>query len=243
MVLILVTTKVYWSGSCELEHVFFENTTFSDHKEEQLIDRIQKIWIIFKKQYPESYDGTLILLNAFEHEEEFKSTCSYLFFNVSYVKYSTIIGLMKLQLPIHSFGTLGTQVAIFDEQEQFILVGKRKLNQFYAPGLLTLPGGVLEQNDILNPTESLLRELFEEVRIKVKKPRVIAVLTEHTNYSTIILLKVILDQPLDENEIFTEIEDEFDNHKLYWLKKDQLQHFDSNQLMEGLSYLKENLLL
>ena len=239
MVINLVSSKVYWSGSCELENIFFQNATVPDNNEQHLVEEIQRIWIEFIKAYPESYDGTLVLLNTFEYEEQLSSTCSYLFFNISYIKYSTVIGLMKLQMPIHSYGTMGTQIAIFEEQEQYILVGKRKFNQFYAPGLLTLPGGVLEQNDILHPTESLLRELFEEVRIKVKRPKVIAILSEHTNYSTIIFLKVILDQPFDQNEIFLEEEDEFENHQLYWLRKDQLQHIESNHLMEGLTYLKE----
>lgn len=212
----------------------------TEFEAQELSDSIEKIWSEFSKSYPESYDGKLLLLNSFEQEEELvgQEQC-YLFFNLSFIRYSTLIGLQKLRKPIQFYGVVGTQVAVFDKTEKYILVGKRKLNQFYAPGLLTLPGGMLELADAQNPKNSLLRELQEEVEIKIKNPVIISLLSEHTNYSVIILIKTTIDQPFDQNEIFTEKENEFDNNQLFWLEKKMLQEIDTNELMEGLTYFKQ----
>ena len=70
----------------------------------------------------------------------------------------------------------------------------------------------------------------------------IALLAEHTNYSTIIFIKAILDQPFTKDDILTETENEFHKHELFWLKKETLKHMKSEELMEGLTYIKENLI-
>ena len=118
---------------------------------------------------------------------------------------------------------------------------RRKYNQDYSPGLLTLPGGILEHEDIYNPTSSLLRELQEEVAIKFKYPQCIALLKEHTGYSTIILISVIIDQECDIHAIINERENEFDKNELFWLEIKNLQTMDESELMEGLSFLKNSL--
>lgn len=238
----MVETKAFWTGSCNLGDVCFHNAMIPTYEEKHLQNQINSIWDDFKKMYPESYNGTLVNLEAIEHEEELENQQCHLFFKISYMNYATLIGLMKLEMPIQHYGALGTQVAIFDESEQYILVGRRKLDQFYAPGLLTVPGGVLEKEDVFNPSVLLLRELQEEVPIKVKEPKIIALLAEHTNYSTIIFIKAILDQPFTKDAILTETENEFHKHKLFWMKKETLKDLKSEDLMEGLTYIKENLI-
>lgn len=238
----MVETKAFWTGSCSLGHVCFHNAMIPTYEEKHLQNQINSIWEDYKREYPESYNGTLVNLEAIEHEEELENRQCHLFFRISYMNYATLIGLMKLEMPIQHYGALGTQIAIFDKSEQYILVGRRKLDQFYAPGLLTVPGGVLEKEDVFNPKVLLLRELQEEVPIKVKEPKVIALLAEHTNYSTIIFMKAIIDQSFSKDEIFTETENEFHKHELYWLKTDILKEMRSEELMEGLTFIKDHLI-
>ena len=149
--------------------------------------------------------------------------------------------MMKLKIPVRHYGALGTQVAVFDKSGQYILVGRRKFDQYYAPGLLTVPGGVLEKEDVNNPKVLLLRELHEEISLKIKDPKVVALLSEHTNYSTIILITGTLDQEFNKDEIFKELENEFDKNELFWLEKNELKHLKEEELMEGLMYLKKTL--
>lgn len=243
MVLYLVTTKVFWAGSCKLENVYFCKEIVGEYHERHLHEYINQIWIDFKIAYPESYNGTLVYLQSFEHDEELESPESHLFFTISYMKYATYIGMMKLNVPIKHFGALGTQVAIFDESAKYILVGRRKYDQFYAPGLLTVPGGILEKKDVYHPKDLLLRELNEEVKMRVKEPKVVALLSEHTNYSTILFITAILDQSFNKDEIFKESENEFDKHELFWLETSILKQFNEDELMEGLTYLKNTLSL
>ena len=236
----MVFTKANWSGTCALEHVYFNNTDILEYQEKEMIKIITEIWEDFVKTYPESYDGKILFLNSFECETALDNPNQcYFFLNISFIRYSTLIGLIKLRKQVQFYGTIGTQVAIFDEGEKFILVGKRKLHQYYAPGLLTLPGGMLELDDVNNPKKSLLRELHEEVEIKIKNPTIIALLTEHTKYSIIFLIKATIDQSFDRNQIFKEKEDEFEGNKLHWIEKIQLSKINSDSLMEGLTYLKD----
>ncbi len=241
MVLYLVVTNVYWAGSCRLDNICFCKELVVEYHEKQLHEYINQIWIDFKIAYPESYNGTLVYLQNFEHEEELESPESHLFFTISYMNYATYIGMMKLQVPIKHYGTLGTQVAIFDQSGDYILVGRRKFDQFYAPGLLTVPGGVLEKEDVSNPSEQLLREFNEEIALKIREPKVVALLSEHTKYSTIIFITAIIDQPFIKDEVFKESENEFDKHELYWLATSSLRQIPEDELMEGLTYLKNTL--
>ena len=235
----MVATKIFWSGFCHLNHVCFANALISEFQAKDISDSIEKIWNEFTTLYPESYDGKLLMLNSFELEEQLdgEQQC-YLFFALSFIRYSTLIGFQKLQKPLQLYGVIGTQVAVFDETEKYILVGKRKLNQYYSPGLLTLPGGMLELGDVYNPKSSLLRELNEEIEINIKNPVIISLLSDHTNYSVIILIKATVNQPFDRNEIFREKENEFDKHELFWLERKMLGKLDTDELMEGLTYFK-----
>ena len=88
----MVYTRVFWSGLCSLEHIFFQSDQSISHGEDLIQNQIQRIWIEYKKMFPESYDGKLVLLEDFENEEDLSGTNTYLHFKVSIIHYSTIIG-------------------------------------------------------------------------------------------------------------------------------------------------------
>ena len=73
MVLLLVTTKVYWTGSCRLENIYFNKELVVEYHEKHLHEYINQIWIDFTIEYPESYNGTIVYLQSFDHEEELES--------------------------------------------------------------------------------------------------------------------------------------------------------------------------
>lgn len=215
-----------------------QNDQIIEYSDDQIQKRIKKIWVDYQQKYPDSYDGKLILMREFEHTEDLTGDNSFLLFNVSIVHYSTIIGLKNLQIPIQNYGFIGTQIAIFNDARTHVLVGKRRYNQDYAPGILTFPGGILEVNDITNPAISLLRELNEEIDIKIKQVQCSALLAEHTGYSLILLITGIIDQPFNSHEKIKEKENEFAENELFWLELEKLRELDDKELMEGLSFLK-----
>ncbi len=53
-------------------------------------------------------------------------------------------------------GMLGTQNLISSPNKKYILTGERSLSQSYFPGALTVPGGMLEFNDLNIPQKKLL---------------------------------------------------------------------------------------
>lgn len=231
----MVETVIFWTGICNVKNICFQQTNKLEYTELSIQKQIDKLWLDHQKNYPDDYDGQLLFLRHFEHEESLDSSESFLFLNVSFMSYSTHIGLNKLKIPVKKFGVLGNQIAIFDESEKYILVGKRKTNQLYAPGLLTLPGGMFESNDLIK--QNFLRELYEEVDISIKDPKIIALLSDHTNRSSIFLVKAVLNQKFDPNQIFPDKEHEFENG-LFWLPISELQAINSYNLMEGLTYFQ-----
>ena len=234
----MVHTEIYWSGNGALSNIHFLKDNFFEYKESKLETKISELWNDHKKEFPQDYDGKLLFLNDIEFEEELDSCNNHFFLQVSWIRYSTLIGLTKLEIPMKKYGILGNQVAIFDESEKFILVGKRKTNQRYAPGLLTLPGGMFEVDDIKLGPSSFLRELHEEVHINIKKTKFIALLSEHTTNSSIFLIKGILSQEFNPHEIFVDQDNEFEEKQLFWLHVNQLKKLHPSTLMEGLTYLQ-----
>ena len=154
----MVFTKAFWSGTFLLNKILFQNDHILENCDDNLQKNIKSIWTRYLQNYPDSYDGKLILLHEFEYTEDLRGDNSYLLLKVSNINYSTIIGLRGLQIPIQDYGILGTQIAIFNDKRTHVLVGRRKYDQEYAPGILTFPGGILEISDINNPETSLLRE-------------------------------------------------------------------------------------
>lgn len=237
MVRNLVYTEVFWSGFCNLEHIIIQNANVSEFEIQN--KQIDSLWDSYRKNYPDSYDGKLLYLKSFEFEVHLDETSTLLFLDIGYLRYSTLIGIQTLQLQTPFYGIIGTQIAVFSPDEEYVLVGKRKLNQNYAPGLLTFPGGMLELSDLnLSSKEIFLRELVEEIDIQIKKPKLIALLSEHTNHSIIFLISAKIDQTFSKDEVFLENENEFENNELYWLKITELKDFKTEELMEGLSFFK-----
>lgn len=237
----MVYTEVYWSGKGDLSNIYFLKDNFFEYKELEHQQRINELWNEHIKTYSHDYDGKLVILDSFELEEELNGSKKLFIFHVSWIHYSTLVGLTKLTIPIKNYGVLGSQIAIFDPTEQYILVGKRKVNQMYAPGILTLPGGMFEIDDLKPGKNPFLRELHEEVRISINKPILIALLAEHTKRSSIFLIKATLSQPFNSDQVFDDLDNEFEENKLFWLKIEELKKFDPSNLMEGLTYLQLNL--
>ena len=234
-------TNPFWEGMVELENVLVSidpmfncsQTKYSEH----LVD---PIWKEFQKKHPQSYDGSLVLLEDFEVDEKFSCGCELLTLHLSKVNFSTFIACKEIGTPLNRFGVLGTQCAILSPDKSHIIVGRRGLDNSYCPGKLTIPGGMLETTDLQQLQASLMREVREEIAIEegnINNIQIKTMLREHENFSTIILLTAILYQPFYQKQTFKG-NDEWQDKKLFWLSFEALKTIPDHELMEGLTYLK-----
>lgn len=238
----MVNTSTLWEGKVELANILVSIDHLSRMpKKKYPKTMVNPIWKEFQAKYPQTYDGSLVLLEDFEVDEKFSCGCEMLTLYLSKVNFSTLIACKETGTFLNQFGVLGTQCAIISPDKKYIIVGRRGLDSNYCPGKLTVPGGMVETTDIHQLHTSLLREVQEEIAInKIKNIQISTLLREHGNYSTILLLTAELDQPFDRDQIFQGNE-EWQDRKLFWLSLEALKSIPDNELMEGLTYLKNKI--
>ncbi len=86
------------------------------------------------------------------------------------MKFSTVKYMEKHKIHVEKgFGVLGVQYLLMSPKKEFILVGKRSLSGSYFPGAITVPGGILEIDDLNKlPKEAFMREAHEEINLPIK---------------------------------------------------------------------------
>lgn len=230
----MVNFQILWSGFIKLENVQWIGNGNGDYVLGPELEKEREwIWDHSKTQHPLMYDGNLLFL------DEFIVTNSKIDLHISGIRFSTLLVLEKFNYPIiKGFGVLGVQCAILSPDSKYILVGKRSLLSSYCPGLITLPGGMLEFFDAqAKPSISLLREINEEVTIPFQSVSIIALLREHNFRSVIVLMETKVPDGFDftPQQHLSGKGDEWEG-ELYWLNQSNLMQFPSDTILEGLSY-------
>ena len=234
----MVNTESLWEGKVGFDDLLISLNPYCQINNLDT-SKVESVWSNYKERYPSSYNGNLVVLDSFECEEKFECGCELLTLYTSHIDYSSFITMIETKAPIQNYGILGTQCAIFSPDKKHILVGRRSKKQYYSPGLLTVPGGMVEQNDLQSPSNlRFLREIKEEVKISIKNVKISTLLREHKHYSSILFLTAELDQSFDETELFRG-NSEWEGNKLFWLPIEELQKIPDDELMEGLTYLKK----
>jgi 8-oxo-dGTP pyrophosphatase MutT (NUDIX family) len=138
-------------------------------------------------------------------------------------------------------GMIGVQYLIFSPCQRYILVGKRSLTQSYYPGRSTVPGGMLELEDVyLSPKVAMLRELNEEVPISIDSTaNVIAILVGWNFVSVTFLIKTMMAKNYDFNPLDSIISEKSEwDGDLRWISLTDLKNLANNQVLDGLLYYK-----
>lgn len=215
----------------------------NDWREHSLSDEklVDEVWTTHLSSYPTDYNGQLLFLQGFQHS----TTVSLELGSVSYATLLTM-GSEELSFP-QGTGILGCQFLVFSPCGGYLLVGRRKAEQSYCPGLLTVPGGMLEESDSkIQPKEAFLREFFEEVDVPTHHSSVcVALLEEHNKRSIIALISVMADGEVnnfDPKQVLVGKDNEWSRDQLWWLKISNLNSLPSEELMEGLSFCQSELL-
>jgi len=233
--------KAIWEGELPLDQIMWRNMSF---KEFQLSNKheseIKVNWDKHVKDYPSDYDGKLLFLENFQFED------NYIYLDISFVKFSTIIFMVKNKIPVKKgIGMLGTQCLIFSPNKEFILVGERSLSQNYYPGALVNVGGMLELDDLKKtPKEALMREVYEEIHIPLESDALLkAILVGWNKISVTFLTSSSISTCYSFNpdeETIPADKHEFESN-LHWLSIQDLKKLPPDQLLDGLIYYRSKL--
>jgi len=232
--------KIIWEGLLNLDLISWGLTNYPEYKLKSSLDAKRKeYWDTHTKKYPNDYDGTLIYLYDFKFENET------LILNVGTIKFSTVMYMAQKKIPIDKgIGMLGIQCLIFSPKRDYILVGERALAQEYYPGALTIPGGMLEKEDLTKPPKvSLMREVYEEALLNFREDhRLLAILTGWNDISVSFLLSVVVDDSTRFNSKKMIDSDKFEwKNDLWWLSIQKLKNYPIENILDGLIYYRSKI--
>ncbi|MCJ7648585.1 MAG: hypothetical protein MUP85_08225, partial [Candidatus Lokiarchaeota archaeon] len=176
---------------------------------------------------------------------DFKYENERLILNVGTIKFSTVIYMVQNKIAVDKgIGMLGMQCLIFSPQKDYILVGERTLTQEYYPGALTIPGGMLEKEDLAKPPKiSLMREVYEEALLNYRKNHILlAILTGWNDISVSFLLSVVMDDSIRFNAKSMINSDKFEwENDLWWLSIEKLKVYPIENILDGLIYYRSKI--
>ena len=234
--------SILWIGDLTLEQLRWTlgppeiTSTPLDIEEEQKIH-----WKQMLKQYPHLYDGDLLLV------KDCKITKEQISLILSPTKFSLVTFYYEKKIPFQdSLGSLGFQCVVLDKNRTAFLIGERAHTSDYQPGWFTVPGGIFEKEDVEGRIqEACLRELTEEVKVKVKEEtlKLRAIIREQNDMGVILFTEIETNMIVPKERTYrTKIRgnEEWEKNELKWVRFDEIPLLPSNRLMEGLEFLKHH---
>ncbi|TKJ24694.1 MAG: hypothetical protein CEE42_09785 [Promethearchaeota archaeon Loki_b31] len=228
---------VIWEGNLPLERIKWGKKHLSEYKLPHKLDLKRKEnWKRHLQENTADYDGKLLFLKNFLQRN------NKIILDIGLIRFSTVIFMVKNKISVNQgIGMLGTQCLIFSPCKKYILVGERPLSQSYYPGITTVPGGMLELDDLEDkPKESFMREIYEETLIPFQSDASLyAVLAGWNNISVTFLTSITIteDYNFDPTEVISGDKKEWKNN-LRWLSLEDLKNLPSNKLLDGLTYFQ-----
>jgi len=228
---------VIWEGNLPLEKIKWGKKHLSEYKLPSKWDlKRRENWKHHLQENSDDYDGKLLFLKNFLQRN------NKIILDIGLIRFSTVIFMVKNKISVNQgIGMLGTQCLIFSPCKKYILVGERPLSQSYYPGIITVPGGMLELDDLENkPKEAFMREIYEEVPLPFQSDASLcAVLAGWNNISVTFLTSITIteDYNFDPTEVIIGDKKEWKNN-LRWTSLEDLKNLPSNKLLDGLTYFQ-----
>lgn len=224
-----------WRGKIPLIDVEWN---FSPEKECILSDELEsyknQIWDETLVEFPETYDGEVLVLDKFQFNEKGVK------FALSFIRFSRILTLVKKQMKGPGLGTLGFQAIIFTEDKKHILAGTRSEKSQYCPLFHSVPGGMLEVNDTKGHFENAcMREIKEEVKIELASEKsLVGIIPEL--HGTIGVVTIISATAIGKYDLKKRVSgnDEWKDQELSWYDVDRLDQYIPENSLEGLLFVK-----
>lgn len=229
--------RVIWEGKLLLEKIKWGKKHLSEYKLPHKLDlKRTENWKHHLQENSDDYDGKLLFLKNFLQKKD------KIILDIGLIRFSTVIFMVKNKISVNQgIGMLGTQCLIFSPCKKYILLGERPLFQSYYPGITTVPGGMLELDDLKNkPKEAFMREIYEEAHLPFQSDASLyAVLAGWNNISVTFLTSITIteDYNFDTTEVIIGDKKEWKNN-LRWLSLEDLKNLPSNKILDGLTYFQ-----
>ena len=227
--------RAIWEGKLPLEKIRWGTKELSEYILPSNLDLKRRVnWEQHLKENRNDYDGNLLFLKEFYYEEDT------LTLNTELIRFSTVVFMAKNNFSVNiGIGMLGVQCLIFSPANDYILVGERRLSESYYPGITTVPGGMLEIEDLkIEPKLAFMREIKEETPFEFQSnAKLNAVLLGWNNISVTFLTTISIKNNKDFNplEIIPADKNEWENN-LRWLSIEELKNYPPEKLLDGLTY-------
>jgi ADP-ribose pyrophosphatase YjhB (NUDIX family) len=231
---------IVWEGKLPLESIKWGKKLFSEYILPPKQDLIRKVnWKHHLQENADDYDGKLLFF------EEFYYKNNEIVLDVGLIHFSTVVFMAKNKLHVDKgIGMLGAQCLIFSPCQKYILVGERSLSQSYYPGATTVPGGMLELDDLeKSPEEAFMREIHEETPFLFQSnPYLYAIIAGWNNVSVTFLISATIREDSNFNPTKNIIGDkkEWENN-LRWLRIEDLKKIPPDGLLDGLIYYQKRI--
>ncbi|MBS3793950.1 MAG: NUDIX domain-containing protein [Candidatus Thorarchaeota archaeon] len=226
---------VYWKGRVATGNIEFEHSherILLSHKLEEIREHI---WEETVQQYPNSYDGDILVLEGVSSKNE------RMILHTKEIKFSRVLVLERIGQKLGEYGTVGLQMAVFSENHQYILYGERAHTEMYCPGLYSLPGGMLEVSDTEGSFDhACMREFLEEVSIDIHEGRHLIGIVKDL-HSAVGITLIVKGEAKTKPQAGRQIQGnkEWKDETLKWYDVDSLASLGKHQVLSGLLFLKK----
>lgn len=195
----------------------------------------EEIWNNTLIKYPETYDGKVLILDRFESMKDI------MMFELSFIRFSRTLTLVKTGQHAPGLGVLGFQAIIFSPDMNHVLAGIRTRESQYCPLFHSTPGGILEVEDTVGDFENAcMREIEEEVDVTLEnKKHLVAMMSKlHGTVDVVAVISgVVSNSPnIHENVVGNE---EWKDSELSWYNVDRLDNCTPDNSLQGLLFVKE----
>jgi hypothetical protein len=229
---------LYWKGRVPLEKIRID----FDISKELLLNAEHEayrtdIWERAKKENADIYDGKLLVLTGFGRErDDFVLT-------TGFMSFSRVLTLHTLGVTPEFYGSLGVQALIFSPDLQYIIWGTRSLDSMYCPGFLASPGGMLEIQDAENIVSGLMREIKEEVFVKLSENITLVAIGKelHGTVGAGLFFEMMTDVQPDITQKVRGNEEWVDN-SLEWYSVEDLADIKEDDSLDALVFARDELL-
>jgi ADP-ribose pyrophosphatase YjhB (NUDIX family) len=226
--------QVYWTGSVPVSKVSWIHRDDELELPEWLEDGREREWRKLKEDYPDSYDGDVLVLR------NYRKVSSGLSLETCFMKFSALNTLQVHGEHLRPYGSIGMQMIVLSPDKKSILYGQRAANILYCPLFHSVPGGILEVRDTKGSFEdAVLREFREEVKLPSPTGlNLISIVSEiHGSVGCIFIIKGVMEVS-DGAHSIVRGNDEWMNEALHWHHADSLQPLDEKSMLEGLLLAK-----
>lgn len=235
-----MTLDIVWEGKLPLDRIKWGKKLASEYILSPKLDlKCKANWKHHLQENVSDYDGKLLFLEDLYYKN------NEIILNIGTIRFSTVVFMAKNKLHVNKgIGMLGVQCLIFSPCQKYILIGERSLNQSYYPGIITVPGGMLELEDLeKSPEEAFMREIYEETPFLFQSsPHLYSIISGWNNISVTFLISSIIreDSNFNPTEFLAGDKREWENN-LRWLQIENLKKIPSNKLLDGLIYYQKRL--